>query len=74
MSNLFRELKALLPEPALTVATVAATHADGTCTVSYPGGSQQRVRGAGTVGGRVFVRAGQVEGNAPNLTAVTIDA
>lgn len=73
MSNLFRELKALLPEPALQVATVAATHADGTCTVSYPGGSQQRVRGAGTVGGRVFVRAGQVEGNAPNLPAVTLD-
>ena len=71
--NLYRQLRELLPEPALTVATLAFVHADGTCTVTYPGGSQQRVRGEGTVGAKVFVRAGQVEGEAPSLTGVTIE-
>lgn len=71
--NLYRQLRELLPEPALTVATVATTHTDGTVTVTYPGGAQQRVRGTGTAGAAVFVRAGQVEGTAPNLTTVTID-
>ena len=71
--NLYRQLRELLPEPALTVATVAATHTDGTVTLTYPGGAQQRVRGEGTVGQNVFVRAGQVEGQAPNLDSVTIE-
>lgn len=71
--NLYRQLRELLPEPALTVATVATVHTDGTCTVTYPGGSQQRVRGTGAVAGKVFVRAGQIEGEAPSLTAVTIE-
>ena len=71
--NLYRQLRELLPEPALTVATVAATHTDGTVTVTYPGGAQQRVRGTATVGQNVFVRAGQVEGQAPNLDSVTIE-
>ena len=71
--NLYRQLRELLPEPALTVATVAATHTDGTVTVTHPGGAQQRVRGEGTVGQNVFVRAGQVEGQAPNLDSVTIE-
>lgn len=73
-TNLYRQLRSLLPEPALTVATVAATHSDGTTTVTYPGGSQQRVRGTGyTVPQKVFVRAGQIEGAAPSLTSVTIE-
>ena len=71
--NLYRQLRELLPEPALTTATVATVHADGTTTVTYPGGSQQRVRGTGTAGHRVFVRAGQIEGEAPALTAVVIE-
>ena len=71
--NLYRQLRELLPEPALTVATVASTHTDGTVTVTYPGGAQQRVRGDSTVGQNVFVRAGQVEGQAPNLDSVTIE-
>ena len=71
--NLYRQLRDMLPEPALTVATVAATHTDGTVTVTYPGGAQQRVRGDSTVGQKVFVRAGQVEGQAPNLDSVTIE-
>ena len=71
--NLYRQLRELLPEPALTVATVAATHTDGTVTVTYPGGAQQRVRGTATVEQNVFVRAGQVEGQAPDLASITIE-
>lgn len=72
-TNLYRQLRELLPEPALSVATVVAEHADGSTTVQYPGGSQQRVRGEGTVGQNVFVRAGQVEGRAPDLASITIE-
>ncbi len=71
--NLYRQLRDLLPEPVLTVATVSTVHADGTATVTYPGAGQQRVRGTGTVGQPVFVRAGQIEGPAPTLASVTID-
>ena len=71
--NLYRQLRELLPEPALTVATVVAEHADGSTTVQYPGGSQQRVRGVADVGQRVFVRSGQIEGTAPALDSVTIE-
>lgn len=72
-TNLYRQLRELLPEPGLTVATVSTAHAEGTCTVTYPGGSQQRVRGTGTPGDKVFVRAGQIEGQAPALASVTIE-
>lgn len=72
-TNIYRQLRELLPEPPLTVATVSAVHADGTVTVTYPGGGTQRVRGTATVGAAVFVRAGQVEGAAPELQTVTIE-
>lgn len=72
-TNLFRRLRDLLPEPPLTVATVAATNADGTVTVTYPGGSQVRARGVGGVGSKVFLRSGIVEGEAPSLPTLVID-
>ena len=72
-TNLYRQLRELLPEPTLSVATVVAEHADGSTTVQYPGGSQQRVRGVSDVGQRVFVRSGQIEGVAPSLTSITIE-
>ena len=71
--NLYRQLRELLPEPALTVAAVVDVHADGTATVTFPGGGQQRVRGSANPGQRVFVRAGVIEGAAPNLPTVTIE-
>ena len=72
-TNIYRQLRELLPEPALAVATVVAEHTDGSTTVQYPGGSQQRVRGVADLGQNVFVRAGVIEGVAPALDAVTID-
>jgi hypothetical protein len=74
MTNVFRQLIELLPQTPLTIATVAADHVDGTCTVTYPGGSQTRVRGEGfAVSERVFVRNGVIEGTAPTLSAVTVE-
>lgn len=72
-TNLYRQLRELLPEPALTVAAVVDVHADGTATVEYPGGAQQRVRGSANPGQRVFIRAGVIEGEAPDLPTVTIE-
>ena len=74
MTNLFRQLLELLPQTPLTIATVAADHADGTCTVTYPGGAQTRVRGEGfAVSEQVFIREGVIEGTAPALTAITVE-
>lgn len=74
-TNLYRALRELLPEAPLQVATVFAVHlAEGDSTVTWPGGSTQRVRGADVAaGGRVFVRNGVIEGAAPALTLEVIE-
>lgn len=72
-TNIYRALIDLLPQPTLQVATVTATHTDGTVTVEYPGGSTQRVRGQASIGQKVFVRAEAVEGIAPALPVVEIE-
>ena len=74
-TNLFRALRELLPEAPLQAATVVEVHtATGESTVTWPGGSQQRVRGT-SVGApnRAFVRNGVIEGVAPSLTFETIE-
>lgn len=72
-TNIYRALRELLPDPALLVATVSANYTTETL-VTFPGGAQQRVRGSGyTVGSKVFIRAGVIEGQAPSLTVETID-
>ncbi|TAG43605.1 MAG: hypothetical protein EAZ30_17995 [Betaproteobacteria bacterium] len=74
-TNLYRALRELLPEAPLLVATVISVQAtDGTSTVQYPGGNQQRVRGtSAAVASQVFVRNGIIENAAPALTALTIE-
>lgn len=74
-NNLYRALRELLPEAPLQVATVAAVHtSEGSSTVTWPGGSQQRVRGTSVAeGGLAFVRSGVIEGAAPALTVETIE-
>lgn len=74
-TNLYRALRELLPEAPLQVATVADVQgAEGTCTITWPGGSQQRVRGTSVGTGQLaFVRNGVIEGTAPSLTLETIE-
>ncbi len=74
-TNLYRALLELLPAQPLQVATVAAVNtANGTSTVTWPGGDVQTVRGTSVgVGDKAFVRGGVIEGAAPDLTLETIE-
>lgn len=73
MTNVFRQLLDLLPQSPLLVGTIAATHGDGTATVTLPGGNPIRVRGTGTVASQVFVKDGQIQTEAPALSTVVIE-
>ena len=72
--NLWRRFQQLADPPNLvTVGTVV--DADfGYCTVEFPGGSQQRVQGAGTLGQSYFIRDGRLDGEAssPNVVVVEV--
>lgn len=70
--NPYKMLRDLLPDPALEVGEVIA-FADGTATIELPGGGTVQGRGSATVGQRVFVRDGVIEGEAPALTTVLIE-
>ena len=74
-TNAYRILRELLPEAPLQVAEVLVVHAaTGDSTITWPGGSQQRVRGTAVPAGfPVFVRNGVIEGAAPVLTLLDID-
>lgn len=74
-ANLYRALRELLPDAPLQVATVTAVQAsEGTSTVTWPGGMQQRVRGTDVpADSRAFVRNGVIEGAAPTLTFEIIE-
>lgn len=74
MTNLYRRLRELLPQPPLLIGDVLEVHSDQTSTVEYPDGSQQRVRGTSVgVGQPAFVRNGVIEGLAPARTAIVIE-
>jgi hypothetical protein len=73
MPNLWRQFRDLLPEAPLLVGTVAARHTDGTATVELLDGGLLRVRGGASVGDRVFVRDGRIEGEAPPLPHLDIE-
>ena len=70
MRNLFVEFKALLASGPLQVGTVAFVD-DGIAVIDLPGGGRLRARGEASVGARVFVRDGVIEGPAPELPIVT---
>ena len=74
-TNLYRALRELIPDAPLQVATVSSVdYATGTSTITWPGGTQQTVRGTGVaIGSRAFVRDGVIEGIAPALTPETIE-
>lgn len=70
--NPYRILKNLLPDAPLLVGDVVAV-SDGTATIELPDGGRVQGRGAATVGQRVFVRDGVIEGEAPSLTVEIIE-
>ena len=72
MSNLFRRFCALIPDAPLLVGTVVAT--DGYASrIELPDGTQIPARGEATLGERVFVRDGAIEGPAPTLPVELIE-
>lgn len=72
MSNLFKRLKSMLPDPPLLVGEVVLL-TDYGARIQFPDGSSAIVRGSATVGQNVFVRDGVIEGPAPALPAVVIE-
>lgn len=72
MANLLKEFQSLLPGSPLLVGDVLSVTAN-IATIELPDGAQITARGSATVGQRVFVRDGMVEGPAPSLTYVDLD-
>jgi hypothetical protein len=71
--NVWALWRRLLPEAPLLLGEIVAIHADGTRTVDLIGGGRQRVRGDGAVGTNVWVRSGQIEGEAPALPSFDVE-
>ena len=72
MSNPYKALLGLLPQRPLQVGTVQSVDAS-VAIVELPGGGVIRARGDATVGQRVFVRDGAIEGPATTLPIELID-
>lgn len=73
MLNEYRQFLDLIPEHPLEWGEVTAAGA-GHITVTLPGGDIIHARGAATVGQRVWIRDGAVEGEAAALTYVEGEA
>lgn len=69
MRNIYREFLDLIPGGVLDVGDVVAV-GTGVVTVLLPGGGTLQARGQATVGQRVFVMDGVVQGPAPTLSYV----
>jgi hypothetical protein len=70
--NLFVQFKKLLPDAPLQVGVVLSVSSN-VARVELPGGGVVTARGATSVGQRVFVRDGAIEGPAPNLPLEVIE-
>ena len=65
--NLFKQFLDLIPPRPLEVGTVQSIISSGIANVELPGGGVLQARGEATIGQRVFVRDGVIEGPAPDL-------
>lgn len=68
--NVWAKFRTLLPEPPLLWGSILSTHDDQTVTVVLADGGLMRVRGTGTVGQKVWLRDGAIEGAAPDFGAM----
>lgn len=66
MANFYKKFIGLIPVESVLVGDVVA-HDGVVATVELPGGGVVLARGEATVGQRVFVRAGAIDGLAPSL-------
>jgi hypothetical protein len=65
--NLWSNFQSLIPKAPLLVGEVIGVNSNGTCSVTMPGGGNMRVIGASTVGKKVFIKDGVIQGEAPDL-------
>lgn len=71
-TNLFTALQRQLAGPGLQVGDVVAG-SPAAWVVELPGGGRITARGPATMGQRVWVRGGVIEGQAPALTVIPVD-
>lgn len=75
-TNLYKRLLSLLPDDPVQTGVVAAVYADGTASVTLDGGGGQlRVRNplAKALSAKVYVKAGEITGDASVLPYVLIE-
>jgi len=72
MANLLQQFKSLLPDSPLLVGDVLSI-SNNILAIELPDGSQITAKGVATVGQRVFVRGGRIEGVAPTLAYVEVE-
>lgn len=75
-TNLYKRLLSLLPEDPVQSGTVSLVYSDGTALVTLDGGGGQlRVRNplGRAVAAKVYVKAGEITGDAPVLPYVLIE-
>jgi hypothetical protein len=65
--NLWSGFSALLPAEPLMIGEVLGPAGDGAVTVRLVNGGTLTAKGAGAVGAAVYVRAGRIEGPAPEM-------
>lgn len=74
-TNLYKRLLSLLPDDPVQSGTVSLAYSDGTALVTLDGGGGQlRVRNplGMTAAQKVYVKAGEITGQAPDLPYVLI--
>ncbi len=72
--NLWKEFQSLLPQDPVTYGRVLSHNADGTSRVELPGGVVVMADGTPVaVGGHVWMQAGRVTGEAPDLPSFSVD-
>lgn len=75
-TNLYKRLLSLLPDDPVQSGTVSLAYSDGTALVTLDGGGGQlRVRNplGRAVAAKVYVKAGEITGDAPVLPYVLIE-
>lgn len=72
MANLYATFKKLIPNEPRLVGAVASVFTGG-AVITLQSGATLRVLGEATVGQKVYVRGGVIEGPAPSLTLVEFE-
>lgn len=71
-NNVLKRLQKLTAPQPTAVGTVSSV-SSGVAVVTLMGGGTVQARGSATVGQRVFVTDGRIDGVAPTLTYVEVD-